>query len=57
MSTVGTVESAGPRSQIADVLIFYEPYSNYKVHLMAVKRIWPWATDSLSPGIDKEVSS
>ena len=57
MSTATTIESTGLPFPDRRRLKFFEPYSKYKVHLMAVKRIWPWATDSLSPGIEKELSS
>jgi hypothetical protein len=57
MSTATTIESAALPFPDRRRFEIVEPYSKYRVHLMAVKRIWPWATDSLSPGIDKELSS
>jgi hypothetical protein len=57
MSTGTTVESAGFLFPNRRRLKFFEPYSKYRVHRMAVMRTWPWATDSLCPGIDKELSS
>jgi hypothetical protein len=52
-----TVESAGPHSQIAGVLNFLNPIASIRFILLAVKRIWLWATVSLSPAIEKELSS